>query len=62
MTYLFLVIEEKVEDNDFGSTGVKHVRMLKFCCQWSQNARLVNAIQIQNSLLYAAGFVTIVME
>ena len=30
--------------------------------QWSQNARLVNAIQIQNSLLYVACFVTMVMK
>ena len=56
------VIEEKVKGQDFGSVGVKHVKMLEFCWQWSQYARLVNIIQIQNSLLYAACFVTMLMQ
>ena len=47
MTYHFLVIEEKVRGQNFGSTGVKQVKMLQFCWQWSQYARLVNTIQIQ---------------
>ena len=56
--YRFVNIEEKVKGQDFASTGVKYIKML----QWSQNAHLVNTIQIQNSLLYAACFVTMVME
>ena len=39
-----------------------YVKMLQFCWLWSQNARLLKTIQIQNSLLYAACFVTMVME
>ena len=39
--------EEKVKGQDFGSTGFKYVKMLQFCWQCSQNARLVNTIQIQ---------------
>ena len=30
--------------------------MLQFCWQWSQNNRLVNTIQIQNSLLCVVFF------
>ena len=51
-TYSFVVIEEKVKGHIFGSTGVKQVKKLQFCWQWSQNARLVYTIQIQNSLLF----------
>ena len=36
--------------------------MLQFCWQWSHNVRLVNTIQIRDSLLYAACFVSMVME
>ena len=62
--YCFVNIEEKVKDQDFGSTGVKYIKMLQFCWQWSQNARLVfvNTSQIQHSLLYAACFVTMVID
>ena len=49
--YHFVVIEENVKGQDFGSVGVKQVKMLQYCRQWSQNDRLVNTIQIQNSLL-----------
>ena len=56
MTYRVVVIEEKVRGQNFGSTGVKQVKMFQFCWKWSQNARLVNTIQIQNSLLCVACF------
>ena len=61
-TYRFVVIEEKVRGQFFGSTGVKQVKMVQFCWQWSQNARLANAIQIQNSLLCVACFGNMVMQ
>ena len=61
-TYRFVVIEEKVRSQLFGSTGVKQVKMIQFWWQWSQNARLVNTIQIQNSLLCAACFCNMVMQ
>ena len=56
LTYHFVVIEEKVRGQNFGSTGVK------FCWQWSQNDRLVNTIQIQTSLLCVACFGNMVMK
>ena len=46
-TYHFAVIEEKIKGHSFGSKGVKQVKMLKFCWQWSEI--LVNTIQVQNS-------------
>ena len=60
--YRFVVIEEKVRGQFFGSTGVKLVKIIQFCWQWSQNARLVNTIQIQNSLLYVVCFGNMVMQ
>ena len=60
--YYFIVIEEKVKGQIFGSTGVKQVKMLQFCWQWSQNACLVNTIQIQNSFLCVACFGNMVMK
>ena len=62
MTYRFVVIKERIKGQDSGSLGVKHVKMLQFCWKWFQNARLVNTIQILNSLLYVAGFVIMVMQ
>ena len=62
MTYRFVVIKEKVRGQNFGSTGVKQVKMLQFCRQWSQNAGLVNTIQIQNSLLCVACVGNMVMK
>ena len=50
MTYRFVVIEEKVKSQIFGSTGVKQVKMIEFCWQWSQNVHLVNTMKNQNSL------------
>ena len=50
MTYRFVVIKEKVKGQVFGSTGIKLVKIPQFCWRWSQNVRLVNTIQIQNSL------------
>ena len=58
---VFVGIEEKVRGQFFDSTRVKTVKMIQFCWQWSQNARLVNTIQIQNSLLCVAGFGNMVM-
>ena len=40
-TYRFVVTEEKVKGQDFGPTGVKHVKILQFCWQWSQNSHQV---------------------
>ena len=60
--YRFVVIEEKVKGQFFGSTGVKRVEMVQFCLQQSQNAGLVNTIQIQNSLLCVACFGNMVMQ
>ena len=60
-TYRFVVIEEKVRGQNLGPTGVKQVKMLQFCWQWSQNARLVNTIQIHSSLCVAC-FGTMVMK
>ena len=67
MTYRFVVIEVpgievKVRGQIFGSTGVKQVKMLQLCWQLSQNVRLVNTIQIQNSLLCVACFGNMVMK
>ena len=39
--------------------GIKQVKMPQFCRLWSQNVRLVNAIQIQNDLSYVSCFVNI---
>ena len=58
----FIVIDEEVRGQFFGSTGVKQVKMLQFCWQKSQNDRLVNTIQIQNSLLCVACFGNMVMQ
>ena len=60
--YRFVVIEEEVEGQDFGSTGVKHVIMLQICWQWSQNVRQVNSIENQNSLPLVRCFVTMVTQ
>ena len=61
-TYRVVVIEEMVKGQIFGSIGFKQVKMLQFCWQWSQNARLVNTVQIQHSLLYVACFGNMVMQ
>ena len=61
-TNRYVVIDKKVKGQVFGSTGVKQVKMLQFCWQWSQNARLVNIFQIQNSLSYVVCFINIVTE
>ena len=58
-TYRFVVIEEKVKCQIFGSTGVKQVKMLQSCWQWSQNAQ-VNTMKNQISLPYVRCFVTMV--
>ena len=60
--YRFVVIKEMVRGQFFDSTGVKQVKMIQFCWQWPQNARLVNTIQIQNSLLCVACFGYMVMQ
>ena len=39
-------------------TEVHELKMLPFCWQCSQHARLVNTFQIQNSLLYVASSLT----
>ena len=62
MTYRFVVIEGKVNGQNFGSTGVKQVKMIQFCWQWSQNVHLVNTMKNQNSLPYVRWFVTMVMQ
>ena len=56
------MIEEKVRGQFFCSTGVKQVKMVQICWQWYQNARLVNTIQIQNSLLCVVCFGNMVMQ
>ena len=61
MMYRF-VVGLKVKDQVFGSTGVKQVKMPKFCWQWSQNVHQVNTIKNQNSLTYVRCFVTMVMQ
>ena len=48
--YHFVVFEEKVKGQIFGSTGVKQVKMIQFCWQWSQNDHQVNTMKNQNSL------------
>ena len=58
----FVVIEEKFKGQIFAPSGVRQVKMLQFCCQWSENARLVNTSQIQNSLLYVTCFGNMVMQ
>ena len=45
-TYRFVAIEGTVKGQFFGSIGVKQVKMIQFCWQWSQNVHLVNTIQI----------------
>ena len=60
--YRFVVIEEKVEGQIFGSTWVKQVKMIEFCWQLSQTVHQVNTIQIQNSLLCVACFSDMVMK
>ena len=62
MTHRFVVIEEKVKGEDFGSLEVKYVKMVQFCWQWSQNAHIVNTIKIQNDLLYVACFFNKVLQ
>ena len=62
MTYPFVVIEGKVKGQNFGSTGVKQVRMIQFGWQWSQNVHLVNTMKNQNSLLYVRCIVTMVTQ
>ena len=44
------------------STGVKQVKTLQFCWQWSLNVHQVNAIQIQKSLPYVVCLVNMVMQ
>ena len=44
------------DENYKEETGVKQVKMLQFCWQRSQNDRVVNTIQIENSLLCVACF------
>ena len=61
-TYRFVVIKEKVKGQIFGSTGVKQVKMVKFCWQWSQNVHQVNTMKNQNSLPYLRCFVTMVTQ
>ena len=46
----------------FGSTGVKQVKMIQFCWQWSQNVPHVNTMKNQNSLPYVRYFVTMVTQ
>ena len=61
--YRFVVIEEKVKGQDFCSLGVKHVKIDPILLAIvSKFARLVNTIQMQNSLLYAACFFTMIMQ
>ena len=60
--YRFVVIKEKVKGQVFGIIGVKQVKMLQFCWQWSQNVRLVNTIKNRNSLTYVRCFVTMVTQ
>ena len=60
--YRFVVIEGKVKGQICGSTGVIQVNRIQFCWQWSQTARLVNTIQIQNILLSVACFGNMVMQ
>ena len=43
--YRFVVIEEKVKGQVFGSSGVKQINMLHFCWQKFQNAHQVNTIK-----------------
>ena len=62
MTYRFVVIKGKVRGQIFGSTGVKQVKMVQFCWQWSQNVHLVNTMKNQNSLPYVRCFVTMVTQ
>ena len=59
MTYRFIVIEEKVKGQIFGSTGIKQVKMIQFCWQWSKNVQ-VNTMKNQNSLPYVRCSVTMV--
>ena len=62
MTYHFVVIEGKVKGQIFGSIGVKQVKMIQVCWQWSQNYHLVNTMKNQNSLPYVRCFVTMVTQ
>ena len=59
-TYRFVVIEEKVKGQIFGSTGVKQVKMIQLCWHWSQNVHQVNTMKNQNSLSYERCLVTMV--
>ena len=61
-TYRFVVIEEKVKGQIFGSTGVKQLKMVRFFWQWSQNFHQVNKMKNQNSLSYVRCFVTMVTQ
>ena len=60
--YHFVVIEGKVKGQIFGSTGVKQVKMIQFCWQWSQNVHLVNTMKNQKSLPYVRCFDTMVTQ
>ena len=60
--YRFVVIEGRVKGQIFGSTGVKQVKMIQFCWQWSQNIHLVNTMKNQDSLPYVRCFVTMVTQ
>ena len=57
-----IVIEENVRGKIFSYTGVKQIRMLQFCWQWSQNVHQVNTIKNQNSLPCVRCFVTMVTQ
>ena len=41
----------------YGSAGVKQVKIIQFCWQRYQSARLVNTIQSQNSFLWSVNMV-----
>ena len=60
-TYRFVIIEEKVKGQIFGSTDVKQVKTLQFCWQWSQNVHQVNTNKNQNNLPYVSCFLTTCM-
>ena len=60
--YRFVVFEGKVKGQFFVSTGVKQVKMIQFCWQWSQNVHLVNTMKNQNSLPYVRCIVTMVTQ
>ena len=61
-TYRFVIIEGKVKGQIFDSTGVKQVKMIQFCWQWSQNVHLVNTMKNQNSFPNERCFVAMVTQ